>query len=83
MLQDIMALSRTEAEYIAAVKVAKEAMWLKGLLKELGIAQKSVRLHCDSQNAIYLAKNLVYYARTKDIDAWYHKLKEFVANGCI
>ena len=42
---------------IAVAEAAKEALWLKGLVKELGLNQGGVRMHCDSQNAIYLAKN--------------------------
>jgi hypothetical protein len=45
-------MSTTEAEYMAVAEAAKEALWLKGLVRELG-----VQLHCDSQSAIYLAKN--------------------------
>ncbi|KAK8954235.1 hypothetical protein KSP39_PZI002773 [Platanthera zijinensis] len=82
-LQDIVTLSTTEAEYIAAVEAAKEAIWLKGLAKELRISQEAVKLYCDSQSAICLAKDSVYHARTKHIDVWYHKLREFVAGGDI
>ncbi|KAL0315451.1 UNVERIFIED_CONTAM: Retrovirus-related Pol polyprotein from transposon TNT 1-94 [Sesamum radiatum] len=35
-LQNIVALSTTEAEYIATTEAFKEAMWLEGLLKEIG-----------------------------------------------
>ena len=38
-------------------KAAKKALWLTGLIKELGIQQGGVQLHCDSQSVIYLAKN--------------------------
>ena len=82
-LQDIVALSTTEAEYIAAVEAAKEAVWLKDLVKELEITQDNVLLHCDSQSAICLAKDPIYHARTKHIDVRYHKLREFVAGGYI
>ena len=58
-------------------------MWLKGLVKELNIDSKSFRLYCDSQTAICLAKDPVYYARTKHIDVRYHKLRKFIANGYI
>ncbi|KAE8712607.1 hypothetical protein F3Y22_tig00110239pilonHSYRG00035 [Hibiscus syriacus] len=33
----IVALSTTEVEYMAAVDAAKEALWLTGLVKELGV----------------------------------------------
>nr|GEZ04133.1 retrovirus-related Pol polyprotein from transposon TNT 1-94 [Tanacetum cinerariifolium] len=47
---------------------AKEAIWLQGLLSELGISQKFITMHSNSQSAIHLAKNQVYHARTKHID---------------
>uniref|UniRef100_A0A2N9EER7 CCHC-type domain-containing protein n=1 Tax=Fagus sylvatica TaxID=28930 RepID=A0A2N9EER7_FAGSY len=56
-LQSIVAMSTTEAEYMAVAEAAKEALWLKGLVKELGLNQGGVHMHCDSQSAIYLAKN--------------------------
>ena len=43
-----MALSTTKAEYMAVAEVANEALWLTGLVKELGIEQGGVQLHCDS-----------------------------------
>ncbi|KAL0422287.1 UNVERIFIED_CONTAM: Retrovirus-related Pol polyprotein from transposon TNT 1-94 [Sesamum latifolium] len=59
----------------------KEALWLNGLAKELGVDQGGVQLHCDSQSAIYLAKNQVYHARTKHIGVRYHKIIELIASG--
>ncbi|XP_062075380.1 secreted RxLR effector protein 161-like [Humulus lupulus] len=35
-LQKVVALSSTEAEYMAATEAMKEALWLKGLTNELG-----------------------------------------------
>ncbi|KAK4402906.1 Glutathione S-transferase U17 [Sesamum angolense] len=67
-VQSIVALSTTEAEHMAVAEDAKEALWLNRLAKELGVEQGGVQLHCDSQSAIYLAKNHVYHARTKHID---------------
>jgi hypothetical protein len=52
-LQSIVAMSTTEAEYMAVAEAAKEASWLKGLVKELGLNQGGVQMHCDSQSAIY------------------------------
>ena len=36
-LQSILALSMIEAEYMALIKVVKDAIWLRGLLDELGV----------------------------------------------
>ena len=64
MLQATVALSTTEAEYMAMAEGVKEALWLRGLLDDLGLKQNNVNLHCDSQSAIHLAKNQVHHART-------------------
>jgi hypothetical protein len=57
MIQSMIAMVTIEAENMMAVEVAKEALWLARLVKKLGIQQGGVSLHCDSQSAIYLAKN--------------------------
>ncbi|KAE8680841.1 pentatricopeptide repeat-containing protein [Hibiscus syriacus] len=80
-VQSVVALSTTEAEYMAAAEAAKEALWLTGLVKELGVQQGGVQLLCDNQSAIHLAKNQVYRARTKHIDVRFHKIRELVASG--
>ncbi|KAL0451880.1 UNVERIFIED_CONTAM: Retrovirus-related Pol polyprotein from transposon TNT 1-94 [Sesamum latifolium] len=82
-VQSIVALSTTEAEYMAVAEAAKEALWLNGLAKDLGVEHGGVQLHCDSQSAIYLAKNQMYHARTKHIDVRYHKIRELIASGDI
>ncbi|CAO2820846.1 unnamed protein product [Amaranthus hypochondriacus] len=56
-LQATVALSTTEAEYMAMTEGVKEALWLRGLLDDLGLKRDSVNLNCDSQSAIHLAKN--------------------------
>ena len=81
MIQSLVALSTTESEYMAVAEAAKEALWLTCLVKKLGIQQGGVLLHCDSQNAIYLAKNQMYHARTKHIDVRFHKIRELVSSG--
>ena len=42
MVQPLVALSTTELEYMAVVEVSKEAFWLAGLIKVLGIQQGGV-----------------------------------------
>ncbi|KAE8731199.1 SWI/SNF-related matrix-associated actin-dependent regulator of chromatin subfamily A member [Hibiscus syriacus] len=80
-LQSTVALSTIEAEYMAVTEVVKEVIWLQGLFGELGMEQKHIKVHCDSQSAIHLAKNQVYHARTKHIDVRYHFVREILEEG--
>ena len=73
-----MALSTTEAEYMAITEAVKEAIWLHRLLEDLGVGQKHLVVHSDSQSAIHLAKNQVFHARTKHIDVRYHFVREIL-----
>ena len=77
-LQSIVAMSTTKAKYMAVAEAAKEVLWLKGLVKEFGLNQSGLQIHCDSQSAIYLAKNQVYHVRTKHIDVRFHKIRELI-----
>ncbi|KAH9659867.1 hypothetical protein KPL70_024018 [Citrus sinensis] len=47
-LQSVVALSLTEAEFIVTTEAVKEAMWLRGLLNELWLNQKTVKVFCDN-----------------------------------
>ncbi|XP_019435951.1 PREDICTED: uncharacterized protein LOC109342419, partial [Lupinus angustifolius] len=79
-LQSIVALSTTEAEYIAVTEAVKEAIWEKGLIEELGIQLEETTIYCDSQSAIHLTKNPMYHERTKHIDLFCPMFQQF---GCI
>ncbi|KAE8654775.1 glutamate-ammonia ligase family protein [Hibiscus syriacus] len=80
-LQSTVALSTTKAEYMSVTEVVKEEIWLHRLLGELGMEQKHIKVYCDSQSAIHLAKNQVYHARTKHIDVRYHFVREILEEG--
>ncbi|KAL5577233.1 hypothetical protein UlMin_018932 [Ulmus minor] len=82
-LQLVVALSTTEAEYIAATKAIKEALWWKGLLEELKVLKEQVVVYSDSQSALHLCKNPVFHERTKHVDFWYHFIREKVMEGSI
>ncbi|MCF8704111.1 Ty1/Copia family ribonuclease HI, partial [Corynebacterium sp. MC-02] len=56
----------------------KEAIWLYGLIKDLGIVQKNIKFFCNSQSAICLAKNQVHHGRTKHIDVRFHFIREII-----
>ncbi|GJW81925.1 copia LTR rider [Tanacetum coccineum] len=75
-LPHMVALSTTEAEYMALTKAVKEAIWLRGLLKELGVELNRVVVNCDNQGAIHLSQNHVFHERTKHINVRYHFIRK-------
>ena len=79
-----LSLSSCEAEYRAAKEAAKEAVWIRHVLTELGLIQNSATtLKCDNQSAIQLANNPVYHSKTKHIDLATHYIRDLVADGII
>ena len=82
-LQSTVALSTAEAEYMAVTEAIKEAISLHGLVEDLGIYQEHVFVFCNSQSAIYLAKNQVHHSRTKHIDVCFHFVREIIDEGDI
>ena len=61
-LQTVVALSITEAKYMAATQACKKAFWVKRLLEELGHKQEKITLFCDSQSALHIVKNPVFHS---------------------
>ena len=47
-LQSIVALPTSKAEYMVLTEAVKEAMWLGGLLDELGVGPKQISIYSDS-----------------------------------
>eukprot|EP00253_Pinus_taeda_P024640 PITA_24640 len=76
--QSVVALSTTEAEYMAATHASKEAVWLQRLCSSMGLVQGAIRIDCDSQSAIFLAKNPAYHSKTKHIDVQYHFVRDMI-----
>ena len=74
--------STTESEYIAACLTAKETVWSRRLLADMGYPQSSpTQLFSDNQAAIRLVANPEYHKRTKHIDVVYHLIREFQEHG--
>ena len=76
-------MSIIEAKYMEIAKASKEVVRLARLVKELGIEQGGVQLHCDSQCAIDLAKNQMYHGKNNHIDVRFHKIRELMTSGQI
>jgi len=82
--QELVTLSTTEAEYVAATHAAKEGIWLRWLVEEVFCPLvHPTPLHSDSQSAIALTKDGSYHAHTKHIDIRYHFICFIVDNGSL
>ena len=71
-LQRCVALSTTEAEFIAITEACKELLWVKKFFWELGFVQDKYLLFVDSPSIIHLGKNSTFHSRSKHIDVRYH-----------
>ena len=85
-LQRTVALSSSEAEYMALKEAIKEQQYIKAILKEISALYSPIPIECleiftDSNSAIELAKNLIYHSRTKHVNIRYHYVRENVQNN--
>ena len=78
--QKTIALSPTLSEYIGISNAAKEALWLKHILVDLGRVPRETLIYCDYKSAICLAKNPEMHARSKHIDIRHHFIREKIEN---
>jgi hypothetical protein len=80
--QDSTSSSTVEAEYMASTLAVKEALWLRGLLLELGIPQRrATRILEDNLGCIAISKNPCLTSRTKHVDIQFHFTREKVRRG--
>ena len=80
--QQSIAMSSTEAEIIAASDAALELVYLRGLLREMGIAQtKPTVLYVDNRGAVELSKDLKSCQRSRHVERRYLKVRELVFEG--
>jgi hypothetical protein len=80
--QEIVSLSTTESEYVAATHAAKEALWLRSFIGELfAPLADPITLFSDNQSAIALTKDHQYHARTKHIDIRFHFIRWIIEEG--
>ena len=72
-------MSSTESEIMAASLAALEAIFLRGLLSEVGCVQEDPTvIGIDNQGAIALSKNYISNSRTKHIERRHLKIRELV-----
>ena len=76
--QRTIALSSTEAEYMALSDCSRQVVWMHTLLGELGYHLKPVPICGDNQGSIFIASNPVTEKRSKHIDIRYHYIREVI-----
>ena len=82
--QATVADSTTEAEYIAASDAAKEAVWIRKFITELGVIPSisdPIELYCDNNGAIAQAKEPRSHQRSKHILWRFHLIREIIERG--
>ena len=79
--QPVVALSTTEAEYIAACQGGKTVIWLGYLMEDLlGEKIEKTPMYCDNDGAVKLVYNPQFHQRTKHIRQKWHWIREQVQN---
>lgn len=84
--QATVALSSTEAEYMALSAASKEIVYIRNFLRELGFADivdEATILNGDNISSHNLVKNPVYHARSKHIDIRVHYIREIYKENII
>ena len=73
-----------EAKYVAACEAAKEDVWLKKFLSDLGVVrmeQVPTTLFCDNSGAVAQSKDPRNHKKGKHIERKYHITQDIVARG--
>ncbi|CAI7785225.1 unnamed protein product [Closterium sp. NIES-54] len=77
--QNEVGLSSCETEYMALHHGAKEVVWLRHLLEEIGVCQKEPTvIFCDNESAVKLAKNACLHGLTKHIRPKWHWVRRLL-----
>ena len=82
--QRTVALSSTEAEYIAVTDAAKEIKFIVQIFESIGLKiKKPININVDNTGAIFMSENNSATARTKHIDIKFHFIRQLIKEGLI
>ncbi|GJR46742.1 retrovirus-related pol polyprotein from transposon TNT 1-94 [Tanacetum coccineum] len=81
--QKSVAISNTEAEYIALSGCCAQILWMRSQLTDYSFGFNKIPMYCDNKSAIALCCNNVQHSRSKHIDIRFHFIKEHVENRVI
>jgi len=86
--QPTVAMSSTEAEYMALFAVTQEIIWIRRLLQQVdtrdqGHASEPTLVYQDNKSTILLASNPSQHSRTKHINTKFHFVRDQVSDSTI
>lgn len=82
--QAVVALSSCEAEYLSTTHAAKQILWTRSILSELGyrILSETV-LYCDNQGTVHCTHDPMNHSAMKHIDIRIHFIRDCVTKKLI
>ncbi len=82
--QKIVALSSTEAEYVAFSEAVREVLFIQQLMVFMGVEVKlPTVVHVDNVGAIYLAQNSSTGRGVKHMNIKHHFVREYIEKGVV
>jgi len=63
---------------MATTHASNKVVWLQRLCSSMGLVQGAIRIDCNSQSTIFLAKNPGYKSKTKYIDVQYRFVRDMI-----
>ncbi len=83
-IQPSVALSTTEAEYMALCKLTQELFYFRNLCKEMNLPLKEPSTMMEDNNScIKIAENDEFHQRTKHIDLRYHFIRDAIKDRIV
>ena len=81
--QNFVALSTTEAEYVATGSCCAQVLWIKQQMEDYGLYFDHIPINCNNTSDINLSKNPIQYTRTKHIKIRHYFLIDHIQNGIL
>ena len=81
--QNLVALSTTEARYIATRLGCAQVLWMKQTFSDYDLTFSHVPIKCDNTSVISISNNHVQHFRTKHIEIRHHFLRDHAQKGDI
>ncbi|GKD37080.1 hypothetical protein Tco_1257287, partial [Tanacetum coccineum] len=85
--QITIAISSTEAEYVAAVEASMEAVWMRKFIDGLGNVvptnKRPMKMLCDNIVVIAIANDLRIMKGARHYQRKYHYIRKVIQNGKI